>query len=349
MRSLTRLLCRHRRLLNARYARRSTPHSQSTTSMRGRILIVFQIRSQIVDPTCSQRNREGRIVEQEVRIAPNLQHEPVVCQHLRMVAWADRLQKLGSNNNGEDAPEEPNGKKQRGGGGGGSLLGKRGERPSGASTVASSSWGQSWLKQRGGRGNGPSQQQRQNAGEKATGLMRTVIQQVLQNSRVVAILQAVVLKTVLLPTSSIFMQNAIETGKEYYAAAKAKVENLGPPHCFVWNSLVETLETHSEVEMDEQGIIQEYNDHVGQMQDMVVRYVKLCRVSKTYKENVTRFQYSILPDAAGRVPAVISILERILEKEGAEWKEAVAPMGPRERALMDRIRGNRQEGDEAAV
>lgn len=77
--------------------------------------------------------------------------------------------------------------------------------------------------------------------------------------------------------------------------AQGRDHQYGPPYLHLYYALIEYMEGVTEMEMSDKSLIASYlDDHLGEVDMLALADdMKYCKVSKTYKKDVCRFQFAI--------------------------------------------------------
>lgn len=76
--------------------------------------------------------------------------------------------------------------------------------------------------------------------------------------------------------------------------------------------------------------------------DNTAELVKLARCTTTCNEDIFRVQFNTFPKSQ----EVCDIISRLMKIDGGEVKTGAAPMGPRERRIMESLRGQKDEEED---
>jgi hypothetical protein len=174
---------------------------------------------------------------------------------------------------------------------------------------------------------------------------KDLVGQVIENTRSIAYLSAVVFATIILPKESAFVVESLATGKQYFEQTKGKANHqLLSPHLHIWKAWLQTAQAHTQIAETEKKIISDFiTTGAGSTLEGTAEFVKLATCKKTFDPDYFRIQYNI--NSASE--EVADIVTRLMVKDGGVVKHNAQPKGPRERrleALLKKSTHNENEG-----
>jgi len=165
---------------------------------------------------------------------------------------------------------------------------------------------------------------------------KDLVAQCLQNSRDIAVIQAILFYTVIIDHDHGLVRVSIRMGKKCNDLVQKKTKNLTSPHVYVFNEWLKYMTKREDLESNDMQRIAEYLELQGKDLDVLAEHVKLARCSKTYDETKYRVQWAAFPGSATEV--ISDLIRECLILDGGDPKYNIAPKGPRERRLEGLMR-----------
>ena len=186
---------------------------------------------------------------------------------------------------------------------------------------------------------------------------RDVMELTLQNTREIALMQAAIYRTFLVPYTEgnphPYAQKAEEIGYEYNEmtqahakeqltkAGKDRVEHgLGSPHLHVWLAWMRVLgEERDLLTAPEKAKVQKHLDEVKGNQQALAHLITVARSNKVRDVGTRRLQY----EYTHKQEELGQILAKAIVHYGGVEKLGAAPRGPRERRVRQWLTGQPEE------
>jgi hypothetical protein len=164
---------------------------------------------------------------------------------------------------------------------------------------------------------------------------KDIVAQVLQNSREIAVIKAILRYVILLPANHTFVKAAIATGEAYNQQVRDKGKNreLRSPHLHIVRAWLEIIRTRKGLSQDDAYLMDEdmaEGEGVGSTIESLEKAVEIAKSTKTWDE---RYLIQLSAHPGTKTEQVAQLMLNTLEYDGGEIEFDVAPKGPRERRI----------------